>query len=148
MMLKLYLTSATNKKRSIDYLPVYFQACKGASPIASGVDVFGTAFSIVPAGILSGLSIAKTKRYRPQLWLAWVLIIIEMGLLSTLNADSSRASAIGFQIIGGCGIGILVTSAYFPVLAPLSVSDNARAIAFFMFCRNFAQVSGYGRLVQ
>jgi hypothetical protein len=142
------LTSSTNKKKSIDYLPVYFQACKGASPIASGVDVFGTAFSIVPAGILSGLSIAKTKQYRPQLWLAWVLIIIEMGLLSTLNADSSRASAIGFQVIGGCGMGILVTSAYFPVLAPLPVSENARAIAFFMFCRNFAQVSGCGRLVQ
>ncbi|KIM76367.1 hypothetical protein PILCRDRAFT_826363 [Piloderma croceum F 1598] len=126
----------------IYYGPVYFQACKGASPIASGVDVFGTAFSIVPAGILSGLSVAKTKRYRPQLWLAWMLIIIEMGLLSTINADSSRASAIGFQVIGGCGMGILVTSAYFPVLAPLPVSENARAIAFFMFCRNFAQIWG------
>jgi len=31
-----------------DYIPVFFQACKGASPTASGVDSFGLGFIIAP----------------------------------------------------------------------------------------------------
>jgi hypothetical protein len=126
---------------SLDYMPVYFQACKTASPIASGVDVFGLAFSIAPAGIISGLSVAKSHQYRPQLWLAWALIMIGAGFLSTITADSSRMTAIGYEIIVGAGMGILTMTTYFPVLAPLPVSSNAKALAFFTFCRNFAQVS-------
>lgn len=54
------------------------------------------------------------------------------------------------------GMGILTTTTYFPVLAPrksrphiivqyadclsVPVSENALALAFFMFLRNFAQV--------
>lgn len=134
--------TCANLNVSLDYMPVYYQGCKGASPIASGVDIFGVAFTIVPAGIVSGISVARTQYFRPQLWLSWILIMIGVGLMSTLHADSSRSSAIGFPAIAGIGLGILVTSTYFPVLAPLPLSDNAHAIAFFMFCRNFGQVSG------
>ncbi|KAF8587989.1 iron permease [Ramaria rubella] len=126
----------------LDYLPVYFQACKAASPIASGVDLFGIAFSLAPMGTLSGISVAKSHQYRPQLWLAWGLIILGTGLLSTLRVDSSRGMIIGFQIIAGSGLGIVGTTSYFPVLAPLPVSANAKALAFFTFCRNFAQIWG------
>lgn len=132
----------TDKEKSLDYLTTYYQACKVASPIAAGVDMFGTAFTIVPAGIISGVTVAKTTQYRPQLWLSWMLVMIGTGLMSTLDVDSTRGSGIGYQAITGIGIGILVTCLYFPVLAPLPLSENANAIAFFMFCRNFAQVCG------
>ena len=128
--------------RAADYIPVYFQACKIASPIASGVDTFGLAFSLAPSGIVAGLSVAASHRYRPQLWLAWALVMLGAGLLSTLHADSARARAIGFQVVAGAGLGILSTTTYFPVLAPLPVGANAKALAFFTFCRNFAQVWG------
>jgi hypothetical protein len=106
------------------------------------VDLFGIAFSIIPTGVISGLSIAKTKHYRPQLWLSWALILIGLGLLSTNKVNTSRGFPIGFQVIVGAGAGILMTSTYFPVLAPLPVSENAQAISLFMFCRNFGQVGG------
>ncbi|TFY81266.1 hypothetical protein EWM64_g2741 [Hericium alpestre] len=126
----------------IYYLPVYFQACKDASPIASGVDVFGLAFSIAPFAMIGGLTIAKSGRYRPQIWFAWVLIMIGSGLLTTVNADTSRARVIGFEIVAGAGLGILMAATFFPVLAPLPVSTNALALALFTFFRNFAQVWG------
>jgi len=122
-------------------MPVYFQACKEASPTASGVDCFGLALTLAPVGILSGVSVFKSHQYRPQLWLAWVLVMIGAGLLSTITADSWRITVIGYEIIVSGGLGILSTTTYFPVLAPLPVSENARALAFFTFCRNFAQVS-------
>ncbi|KAJ7784904.1 major facilitator superfamily domain-containing protein [Mycena maculata] len=126
----------------IYYLPVYFQGCKGASPTGSGVDGFGLGFVAAPCNIVAGLTISKTKRYRPQMWLAWCLIMVSAGLLSTLKADSSRGKAIGFEAIMGAGVGILSTATYFPVLAPLPISENAHALAFFIFTRAFGQVWG------
>ncbi|KAJ7191888.1 iron permease [Mycena pura] len=124
------------------YMPVYFQACLDASPIASGVDLFGLAFSVAPSAILVGLSIAISHQYRPQIWAAWSLVIVGIGLFSTLRAGSSRATAIGFQIIPGLGVGMLTAALFFPILAPLPVEYNAQAVALLIFIRNFANILG------
>ena len=121
---------------------MYFQACKGAGPIGSGVDIFGFTMPTVPVGVLAGFTTAASKRYRPQLWLSWALVLIGLGLLSTVTADTSRAKSIGYQIIAGAGIGILCTCTYFPVLAPLPVTANAKALGLFMFLRYFSQIWG------
>lgn len=121
-------------------MPVYFQACKSASPIASGVDTFGLAFTLAPLGIVAGLSVALTQRYRPQLWASWVFVIVGMGLLSTLGADSARGKSIGFQILTSAGLGAMSATTFFPVLAPLPISANAHALAFFTFVRFWGQV--------
>lgn len=94
----------------------------------------------MPFGLVAGISVAKSGKYRPQLWLAWVSLIVSGGLLLTLKADSSRSKYIGYQVFIGLGLGILMTTAFFPVLAPLPVSLNANALAFFMFVRFFSQV--------
>ncbi|KZT12007.1 iron permease [Laetiporus sulphureus 93-53] len=126
----------------IYYMPVYFQACKDASPTGSGVDLFGLALTLSPISIVGGISITVLKRYRPQLWLGWCLTVLSMGLLSTLRSDSPRATSIGFGVISGAGIGTAYTGTFFPVLAPLPVSENAHAIALGAFLRAFAQVWG------
>ncbi|KAJ6613736.1 iron permease [Mycena sp. CBHHK59/15] len=124
------------------YMPVYFQACMDASPIASGVDIFGLAFSVAPSALFVGLSIARFHQYRPQIWLSWALIVIGTGLFTTLHADSSRARAIGFQIIPGTGLGMMTAAVFFPILAPLPVESNAHAIALYTFFRNFSNILG------
>ncbi|KAJ6458426.1 iron permease [Mycena vitilis] len=122
------------------YMPVYFQACMDASPIASGVDIFGLAFSVAPSALLVGLSIAKSRQYCPQIWLSWALVLIGTGLITTLNVDSSRAKAIGFQIIPGMGLGMMTAAVFFPILAPLPIQSNAHAIALYTFFRNFSNI--------
>jgi hypothetical protein len=103
--------------------------------------------------------VKKTKTYRPQLWLAWVLLLVATGLMTTVREDSPIGHIIGFSSIAAVGIGILVTTTYFPVLAPrkhlhvgvrgglltdecfsVTASKNGPALAYFMFLRNFAQV--------
>ncbi|KAK7442238.1 hypothetical protein VKT23_016208 [Stygiomarasmius scandens] len=126
----------------IYYLPVYYQACKGASPTRSGVDVFGISLVVAPFGIIAGILVAKFQRYRPQMWISWALIMIGMGCMSTLRAETTLSTTIGFQVLPGVGLGILVITTYFPVLAPLPVSANAQALAFFMFCRSFGSIWG------
>ncbi|PCH33069.1 MFS multidrug transporter [Wolfiporia cocos MD-104 SS10] len=124
------------------YLPVYYQACKAASPIASGVDVFGAAFTVAPMTVVAGAFITATKRYRAPIWAGWALLLVGHGLLSTLSASSSRARGIGFQVVTGTGIGLVYSSTYFPVLAPLPVAENAPALALYVFLRSFAQIWG------
>ncbi|KAF8685508.1 Iron permease [Rhizoctonia solani] len=124
------------------YLPVYYQGSKGASPIRSGVDLFGIAFTVAPFAILTGISAVVFKKYRPQNYVAWVITTIGLGLLSMVKADTSMAKSIGFQIIIGVGAGILYASTNFPVLAPLPVSLNASALALLAFIRTFAGTYG------
>lgn len=90
--------------------------------------------------LLTGASIAITRTYRVQLWLAWCFMIAAMGGMSTMNVDTPFAHAIGIPILIGVGSGIFYSAAYYPVLAPLPVSENAHALAFFTFCRTFAGV--------
>ncbi|KAG8746826.1 hypothetical protein FRC10_003348 [Ceratobasidium sp. 414] len=124
------------------YLPVYFQASKGDSPIKSGVDLFGIAFTVAPFAIFTGISTVVLKKYRPQNYIAWVFNIVGMGVLSTLKYDSLKANSIGFQILIGIGSGILYSSTTFAILAPLPVSRNASALALFAFVRTFAGTYG------
>lgn len=122
-------------------MPLYFQVCKGSSPIKSGVQLFGLSFSAPPFAVIAGISVKVTQRYRPQLWFGWITGIIGMGLLGSTSSTTALATIIGFEIIAGVGFGIIFSCLYFPVLAPLPISSNAFALAFFSFVRIFAQVS-------
>ncbi|KLO16819.1 iron permease [Schizopora paradoxa] len=122
------------------YYPVYFQACKGSSPVRSGINSFGLAYSIIPPSVLFGISVARTGRYRPQIWFAWVLLIVGAGLLTTIRADTKLATAIGLQVIPGVALGVLLAGSLYPVLAPIPQALNASAIALYMFFRYFSQV--------
>ncbi|KAF8526953.1 iron permease [Hysterangium stoloniferum] len=127
---------------AIFYLPVYFQASKGASPIHSGIDFLGIALTIAPIAIATGASVQISRRYRPQNYIGWMLTIIGFGLLSTLTPDSRVGAYVGFEIILGIGLGMIWIATQFPILAPLPYSNNAHALAFFTFIRSFAQSWG------
>ncbi|KAG8217053.1 MFS general substrate transporter [Butyriboletus roseoflavus] len=124
----------------IYFFPVYFQACKGASPVTSGV--YSLAFaSLAPAAILAGISVRLTGRYRPQMWIGWTLAIIALGLMTTVLATDSVEKPVGYLLLLGWGIGILHTTTVYPIQAPLPVTQNAPALAFMWFLRSFATVS-------
>ncbi|KAJ6620570.1 MFS general substrate transporter [Mycena sp. CBHHK59/15] len=124
------------------YLPVYYQACKDASPIKSGIYMLGLSLTLGPSVIIAGLSVNKSKKYRPQLWLGWVLFALGMGVSVTLGYNTPLAHGIGIPVILGAAAGTILAVTYFPVLSPLDVRENARALAFFSFCRSFAGVWG------
>ncbi|OSD03788.1 iron permease [Trametes coccinea BRFM310] len=127
---------------AIYYLPVYLQASKDASALHSGIDMFGLSFSIPLFAIFTGVSIEVFNIYRPQNYIGWICTLVGFVLLSLLTPKSGPAEYIGFQIPLGVGVGILWLGTQYPVLAPLPVSDNAYALAFFVFVRNFAQSWG------
>ncbi|KAH9929402.1 iron permease [Fomitopsis serialis] len=102
---------------TVYYIPVYLQACKGASAIGSGVDVLSFSLVLAPVGILGGVFVNRTGGYRLPLWTAWISMMIGTGLL-TLDADTPLGHTIGFLVPSALGCGLLAFSTYFPVLAP------------------------------
>jgi hypothetical protein len=90
------------------YIPVYFQACKGASPVRSGVDVLPYSFSIAPFAIVAGGTATALKKYRIQNVVAWCFIMIGFGLQTTLHVGSATRNWVGFEIVTGIGLGLLV----------------------------------------
>ncbi|KAF7309858.1 MFS general substrate transporter [Mycena indigotica] len=124
------------------WLSVYFQACRDAGPTAAGVDGFGLSYTISPSCLLSGLVVQKTLRYRQPLWVGWMLMTIGCALLATLDENSGRSLCYGFQALIGVGLGIIYVVTYFPVLAPIPVSQSGPALAFFTFLRNLALIWG------
>ncbi|KAG8914321.1 hypothetical protein FRC00_014481 [Tulasnella sp. 408] len=72
----------------------------------------------------------------------WVLTVVGLGLFTLLNVGTPKAQWVGFQIIEGVGLGILYAAPTFPILAPLPVSENAHALAFFAFVKSYSQTWG------
>ncbi|KAG8851382.1 hypothetical protein FRB96_009217 [Tulasnella sp. 330] len=102
------------------YVPTYLQAVKGESAIRSGVVFLATAATIAPGAIICGASVTILKIYRPQNMIGYI----------------------GYQIIGGIGLGILYPVVQFPVLASPPLSETAHALALFTFIRQFATTWG------
>jgi len=126
----------------IYYFPVYYQACKDASPLRSSIDMLTLTFTIGPVMILVSMSVSKFQKYRPQLWQGWALLMIAVGAMATLHADTPLSVAVGLLVLVGLGAGSIYPVIAFPILSPLPVSENAHALAFSTFCRSFS--SGWG----
>ncbi|KAH8833360.1 major facilitator superfamily domain-containing protein [Flagelloscypha sp. PMI_526] len=124
------------------YIPVYFQAVKGDSPIRSGIHILPVALFIAPMAMVNGIAVQVFKRYLPGNYIGWILSTVGFGILSLLKEDSKTSAWVGYQILVGAGVGFLFSATVFPVLAPLSVERSAAALAFFTFMRTWAQTWG------
>lgn len=55
--------------------------------------------------MVAGALVKKTGRYRPQLWTGWVVVLIALGVLSTIEYNTNLGRTIGFIIIWSVGLG-------------------------------------------
>lgn len=119
------------------FMPVYFQAVRGTSPLDAGIDFLPYTAAIVPFGILAGMFMSKTGLYRPLHWTGFALNAIGAGLLSLLDRNSSTTAWACFQIITAGGTGIIMTAMLPSILAALPESDVAVATGAYSFVRSF-----------
>ncbi|KAI0789793.1 iron permease [Abortiporus biennis] len=126
----------------LDYMPVYFQAVLGASPLRAGVDVLANSLFVTIFGLFGGIAVKVTKQFIPVNMVGWIFAIIGFGLTSLLNENVHGATWVGNTLLASIGTGIIFSCTVFPILAPLPVALNASALAFFTFIRVFAQTWG------
>jgi predicted MFS family arabinose efflux permease len=127
---------------AIYFLPVYFQAVLRMSPITSGVALLPTVLLSVVTGIIAGIILTKTGRYRPLHIASFALIALGFGLFTRFNASTSRAEWIVVQCVPAIGLGFMMTANLPAVQADLPESDTALATGAFAFMRAYGSIWG------
>lgn len=124
------------------YLPLYYEAVKGYSPILAGVALFPQSFTVAPSAMVVGILVTITGRYRWAIWLGWALSTLGLGLLCYIQVDTSIPAWIFLNLVGGLGLGVLFPSLGFAIQASAAPENLAIAVGMFSFFRALGQAIG------
>ncbi|KEY71251.1 hypothetical protein S7711_02358 [Stachybotrys chartarum IBT 7711] len=117
------------------YLPLYFQAVLGASPLLSGVYLLPYAVSFSVTSYATGLFIKKTGKYLPTVWFGISVMTLGFGLFIDLPSSPSWPRIILYQLVAGFGVGQNLNSPLVALQAMVKPPDIATATATFFFTR-------------
>jgi nitrate/nitrite transporter NarK len=121
------------------FLPLYFQAVFGASPILSGVYLFPFVLSLSFSSAMVGIFIKKTGQYLPPIWFGITFMTLGFGLFIDLpSGHHSWARIIIYQLIAGIGAGPNFQSPLLALQTKVHPNDIASATATFGFTRNLS----------
>ncbi|KAF1992582.1 hypothetical protein K402DRAFT_320962 [Aulographum hederae CBS 113979] len=120
------------------YLPLYFQAVLGATPLLSGVYTLAFAVPLSFASVGTGIFIKKTGNYLPPIWFGLFFMTLGFGLYINLGAQPNWAKIIIFQMIAGIGTGPNFQAPLIALQSLVEPRDIATATATFAFTRNLA----------
>lgn len=120
------------------YLPTYFQVVRGASPIRSGVLLLPLVTVQTVSSFSSGLLVSKTGDYWWNLVVGFSFWSIGIGLLSTIDENTSLAKLVGYQMIDGIGAGQTFQTSLVAIQASVERKEMATATGL----RNFLRMLG------
>jgi hypothetical protein len=120
------------------YLPLYFQAVLGATPLLSGVYLLPFALSLSFMAGFTGFLVKKTGKYLPLIIFGTSVQLLGFGLFIDLPFIPGWAKIIIFQIIAGIGVGPNFQSPLLALQTLVPKRDIATATATFGFTRNIS----------
>ncbi|RDB18552.1 Efflux pump FUS6 [Hypsizygus marmoreus] len=118
------------------YLPTYYQAAYGYSPVKSGLLLLPLTVVQTFISTASGALVTWTGRYRELILSGWAMWAIGLGLLGTLNERSSLAQQIGYSILTGVGVGQTFQPSLVAVQGAIERKEMASVTAMRSFVRN------------
>ena len=108
---------------AVFYLPIWFQAVKGASAVHSGIMNLPMLISVVIFSVIAGGVVTVVGYYAPFMIAGTVLASVGFGLLTTFEPDTASAQWIGYQIIVGAGLGLGFQQPFIAVQTVLEMRD-------------------------
>lgn len=126
----------------IFYLPFYFQAVKGVSAEQSGINCIPFLIALTVAGIFVGAFITLVGYYCPPMYVGSAVFCVGSGLLYTLTPDTSTSTWIGYQIVAGFGVGMVVQVPFIAMQATLTEEDMPIGNAVAAFFNTFGGAIG------
>jgi MFS family permease len=90
----------------IYYLPLWFQAIKGASAVRSGIMNLPVVISLVLASIMAGIGVSHLGYSVPFMYACVVIMSVGAGLLTTFTVSTGHEKWIGYQVLFGFGLGL------------------------------------------
>ncbi|KAL6230016.1 hypothetical protein BDW75DRAFT_234750 [Aspergillus navahoensis] len=120
------------------YIPIWFQAIKGASAIRSGVMNLPMVLAYVTFSLSGGFLTSKLGYYMPFAYLTVIFMSIGSGLLATFTVASGSPEWIGYQFLFGAGVGLGLQTAFAAPQCALPIEDIAIGTAIVMFLENLS----------
>ncbi|KAK4139653.1 major facilitator superfamily domain-containing protein [Dichotomopilus funicola] len=117
----------------IYFLPIWFQAVLGVSPVDSGLRLLPVMLATVVGSILGGVFNSKVGYYTPLAIVGSCITAVGAGLLTTLQVDSGQAVWIGYQVVYGFGLGSSFQIPNLSVQAALPKGDVPLGMALMFF---------------
>lgn len=117
------------------FLPIWFQAIKGASATKSGIMNLPMILGLVIISMLAGGAVTALGYYTPFMLISAVLMAIGAGLLSSFSVETNSPRWIGFQFIFGAGVGFGMQQTLIAVQTALPDDDIPIATAMMMFAQ-------------
>jgi MFS family permease len=119
-------------------MPLFLQSVLEASPLRSGVLLLPFIVTGAVAGVLCGVIIHRTGRFREIMWVGTAFLCAGFGLFIAFDANTSTGRAVGFQMIAGIGSGTLFEAPLIAIQSQVKQDDVATATATMAFVRNIA----------
>jgi hypothetical protein len=119
------------------YLPIWFQAIKGASPVKSGIMCLPLMLSMVLFSFVTGGGVTALGKFIPFFYAATVLSTIAAGLITTFTVTTGHPKWIGYQVLLGSGVGMGIQLPIIATQAVLPPADIPVGTAIMTFCQTF-----------
>ncbi|KAK4055977.1 hypothetical protein OIO90_002971 [Microbotryomycetes sp. JL221] len=120
------------------YVPIYFQAILGSSPLRSGVQTLAIIIPNMVAGIIGGYLVTLYGWIHPEMLVGTVLTSIGSGLFATMNEGTSAAQWIIYQVVASIGMGVWYMLGFLMSQTVVPKPDRAKGAN----CVVFAQLFG------
>ncbi|KAJ4012845.1 hypothetical protein NW752_006116 [Fusarium irregulare] len=117
------------------YLPLWFQATKGVSPVDSGVYTIPLVLSLVVASIMSAAFTQRIGYYVPSMIICPCIMSIGQGLLTTFKPDTGSSQWIAYQFLVGFGLGLGMQSGGLAIQATLPKEEVPTGLSITFFAQ-------------
>ncbi|KAK5992681.1 Efflux pump dotC [Cladobotryum mycophilum] len=117
------------------WLPLYYQAVVGATPILSGVYLLPYVLALSCTSATVGIVIKKTGHYKAPIMFGLGMMTLGFGLFIDLGPKANWAKIVVFQIIAGIGVGPNFQSPLIAIQNNVQPRDIGSATATFQFLR-------------
>ena len=127
---------------SIIYIPVYAQGVLGVDATNSGLILMPLMLGLIVMGILSGLVITRTGRYKAIMLTGVVIMGAGLFLLTRLTWTSTQTQLTVAMVVLGLGLGMAMQQYTLVVQNSVAQSDLGVATASTQFFRNVGSTVG------
>ncbi len=127
---------------AIIYIPVYAQGVLGVDATNSGLILMPLMLGLIVMGILSGLVITRTGRYKAIMVAGVVLMGAGLWLLTRLGWTSTQADLTVAMVVLGLGLGMAMQQYTLVVQNAVDRADLGVATASTQFFRNVGSTVG------
>ncbi|OHF04572.1 efflux pump [Colletotrichum orchidophilum] len=119
------------------YMPIYFQAVKGASALMSGVYLLSGILPQLVMAILSGALIGKMGYYLPWALGSSAIMLVGAGLTTTLTVQATVAQWVMYQFVAGFGRGCGMQTPVIAIQNTLPAKQIPLGMSLVIFTQTF-----------